>query len=187
MARLDLETVIDTGIALADEHGLEAVSLRRIARRLTVTPMALYRYVASKDDLLDAMADRLYADVIESTGNRETGEWWDSLADLARSTRKVLFAHPWATPLFARPLAGPHAHALDELLRTSLRSAGFSAAEGRELHDQLSNMVFALVAPELRGRRNRAAFERGLELLHAGLEARRRASRSAGPRSPAAS
>jgi AcrR family transcriptional regulator len=170
MARLDLETVVDAGIALADDHGLEAVSLRRIARRLGVTPMALYRYVENKDDLLDGMADRLYADVIASGRD---GEWWDSLADLARSTRKVLLAHPWAAPLFARPLAGPHARALDELLRNALRGAGFSAAEARELHDQLSNMVFALVAPELRGKRNRAAFERGLELLHAGLEARR--------------
>jgi hypothetical protein len=44
----------------------------------------------------------------------------------------------------------------------------------RELHDQLSNMVFALVAPELHGKRTRAAFERGLELLHAGLAARLR-------------
>lgn len=45
---------------------------------------------------------------------------------------------------------------------------------GRELHHQLANLVFALVAPELRGKHNRAAFERGLELLHAGLEARLR-------------
>ena len=66
MARLDLETVVDTAIALADDHGLEAVSLRRIARRLGVTPMALYRYVENKDDLLDGMADRLYADVLGS-------------------------------------------------------------------------------------------------------------------------
>lgn len=174
MARLDLETVVDTAIDLADDHGLDAVSLRRIARRLRVTPMALYRYVENKEDLLDAMADRLYADVMVSGAG---GDWWDSLAELARSTRRVLLAHPWATPLFARPLAGPHSRALDERLRTALRSAGFSAAEARELHDQLSSMVFALVAPEVRGRRNRAAFERGLELLHAGLEARHKASR----------
>jgi len=171
VARIDLESVIDTAVALADDHGLEAVSLRRIARRLGVTPMALYRYVESKDDLLDGMADRLYADVIASSPN---GDWWDSLAGLARSTRRVLLAHPWAAPLFGRPLAGPNSHALDELLRDSLRSAGFSAGEARELHAQLSNMVFALVAPELRAKRNRAAFERGLELLHAGLEARRK-------------
>ena len=52
--------------------------------------------------------------------------------------------------------------------------AGFSGREAAELHDQLTNMLFALVAPELAGRRNRAAFERGLELLHDGLAARRR-------------
>lgn len=170
VARLDLDTVVDTGIALADDYGLEAVSLRRIARRLGVTPMALYRYVESKDDLLYAMADRLYGEVIASSLD---GDWWESLAELARSTRRVLLAHPWARPLFARSLAGPHSRALDEQLRQSLRSAGFTSAEARELHDQLSNMVFALVAPELTGRRNRAAFERGLELLHAGLESRR--------------
>src|SRR5262245_65087217 len=131
--------------------------------------MALYRYVESKDDLLDAMADRLYEDLSLPDAD---AEWWHGLAELARSTRGVLLARPWAAPLFARPLRGPHAYAVDEALRGALGNAGFSEAEARELHHQLSNMVFALVAPELRGRRNRAAFERGLELLHAGLEAR---------------
>jgi AcrR family transcriptional regulator len=169
MARLDSEEVVDTAIAIADDQGLEAVTLRRIADRLDVTPMALYRHVESKDDLLDRMADRLYADLAPG----EAGEdWWERLADLARATRSVLLAHPWAAPLFARPLAGPHSLAVDEALRGSLTQAGFSAAEIRELHDQLSNMVFALITPELGGRRNRAAFERGLEILRAGLEAR---------------
>jgi AcrR family transcriptional regulator len=134
-----------------------------------VTPMALYRHVESKDGLLDAMAERAY----ESLALPEPdAEWWHGLADLSRSTRRVLLAHPWAAPLFARPIAGPHGRAVDEALRGALRNAGFSDAEARELHDQLSNMVFALVAAELHGKRNGAAFERGLELLHAGLEAR---------------
>lgn len=171
MPRLEREKIARTAIALADDEGLEAVSLRRIAERLGVTPMALYRHLENKDDLLDEMADRLYAD-LELPG--EQGHWWDGLAGLMRSARAVLLAHPWAAPLFARPLAGANAHALDEALRGCLRRAGFSVSETRELHDQLSNMVFALVAPELRGKRNRAAFERGLELLHAGLEARLR-------------
>lgn len=84
------------------------------------------------------------------------------------------FDHPWAVPLFSRPLAGAHGHALAQALEANLRTAGFSKSEAAELHDQLSNLVFALVAPELRGKRNRAAFERGLELLHAGLETRLR-------------
>ena len=117
-------------------------------------------------------ANLAYAEVLQTIASSLDDDWWESLAELARSTRRVLLAHPWARPLFARPLEGPHSRALDERLRHSLRSAGFTSAEARELHDQLSNMVFALVAPELTGRRNRAAFERGLELLHAGLESR---------------
>jgi AcrR family transcriptional regulator len=170
MTSLDRQLVLDAAIELADEAGLESVSLRRVAERLGVTPMALYRYVRGKDDLLDGMADELYAE-LDLSGDE--GDWWDALARLARSTRSVVLAHPWSVPLFARPLAGPHAHALGDALEAALRRAGFSRAETNELHDQLSGMVFALVAPELHGKRNRAAFERGIELLHAGLEARR--------------
>ena len=169
MPRLDLDLIVDDAAALADDDGLGAVTLRRLADRLGVTPMALYRYVAGKESLLDALADRLYGELDRPSGG---GDWWDELAELARSTRRVLLAHPWAAPLFARPLAGPHAQALDEAMRSAFLRAGFSSADARELHDQLSNMLFGLVAPELSGKRNRAAFERGLELLRAGLEAR---------------
>jgi AcrR family transcriptional regulator len=169
MSRLDRVAVLDAGIETGDEDGLDAVTLRRLAERLSVTPMALYRHVASKDDLLDGMADLLYAELdLPAPG----GDWWDGLAAIARSTRRVLLAHPWAVPLFGRPLDGPHALALDRALHDSLRTAGFSKQDARELHGQLSGMVFALIAPELDGRRNRAAFERGIEMLRAGLQAR---------------
>jgi TetR/AcrR family transcriptional regulator, tetracycline repressor protein len=133
--------------------------------------MALYRHVENKDALLDAMADELYAEIAPKAGS---GDWWDELAGIARKTRSLLLAHPGSVPLFGRPLAGPHGAAVAQALETNLRRAGFSRAEAAELHDQLSNLVFALVAPELRSKRNRGAFERGLELLHAGLEARLR-------------
>lgn len=169
MARLSRADVLAAAIRLADEESLEAVTIRRLAERLGVTPMALYRHVDHKDDLFDGMADVLYGELaLPEPG----ANWWDGLAAAARTTRGVLLAHPWAVPLFARPLVGPHAEAFGEALQRALRSAGFSRAEAGELHEQLSGMVFALVAPELHGRRNRPAFERGIELLRAGLEAR---------------
>jgi AcrR family transcriptional regulator len=171
MARLGRADVLDAAITIADEHGLEAVTLRSVAGRLGVTPMALYRHVESKDDLLDGMADELYAGLALPDAG---GDWWDGLAAAARSTRRALLAHPWAVPLFARPLAGPHAVAFGESLHAALLGAGFTRREADELHEQLSGIVFALVAPELRGKRNRAAFERGIELLHAGLAERLR-------------
>ena len=169
MSRLDREAVVRAGVAAGDELGLEAVGVRRVGERLGVTPMALYRHVGGKDGLLDGVADALYAEIDLP---RPDDDWWDALARLARSTRRVLLAHPWAVPLFSRPLAGPHARALGEALQDAFRRAGFSKREADELHDQLTCLVFALVMPELHGRRSRPAFERGLEMLHAGLLSR---------------
>lgn len=158
-----------SAIALADKRGLGAVGVRQVAERLGVTPMALYRHIGDKEGLLDAVADALYAEIDLPKADED---WWDGLETLAHSTRHVLIAHPWSVPLFSRPLARPHARALEEALQGALRRAGFSTRETDELHHQLANLVFALVAPELQGRTNRAAFQRGLDMLHAGLKAR---------------
>lgn len=171
MARLDRQAVLSAALALGDESGLEAVTLRKLGERLGVTPMALYRHVGGKDDLLDGLADLLYGELALPAAD---APWWDALLSIARSTRRTLLAHPWSVPLFGRPLAGPNGESLAAALEAALRRAGFSKAQADELHDQLANMVFALIAPELRGRRNRAAFERGLALLRPGLEARLR-------------
>jgi AcrR family transcriptional regulator len=169
VSRLTRDAVLAEALAVGDARGFDAVTIRGVADRLRVTPMALYRHVGDKEGLLDGVADLLYA---ELRIPEPADDWWEGLAGLARSTRTVLLEHPWAVPLFSRPLAGPHARALETALAAALRTAGFSAGEANELHDQLSNMLFALVAPELHGKRNRAAFERGLELLRDGLAAR---------------
>jgi AcrR family transcriptional regulator len=169
VSRLDRDAILHAAVQLADERGLEAVGVRQVAERLEVTPMALYRHVGGKDGLLDGVTDALYAE-IDLPGPE--ADWWPALELLAHSTRSVLLAHPWSVPLFSRPLAGVHARMLDEALRNTLRRAGFSASEANELHHQLANMIFALVTPELHGQANRAAFKRGLGMLHAGLESR---------------
>ena len=172
MATLTRERIVATALRLADRDGLERASLRRIADELGVTPMALYRHVAGKEDLLDGMADLLYAELGEAT---PAADWWDDLLALARATRRSLLRHPGAVTLFSRPIAGPHGRRLGDRLCGTLRRAGFYEPEALELHEQLTQMVFALILPELRRRRSRArdaAFERGLELLHAGLVAR---------------
>jgi AcrR family transcriptional regulator len=169
VSRLDRDAIVGAAIALADERGLGAVGVRQVAERLGVTPMALYRHIGSKEGLLDSVADALYAAIELPPAEKD---WWEELERLAHSTRRVLLAHAWSVPLFSRPLAGPHARALSEALQETLRHAGFSARETDELHHQLANLVFALVAPELHGQTNRAAFQRGLDMLHAGLEAR---------------
>ncbi|MGZ4390032.1 MAG: TetR/AcrR family transcriptional regulator [Gaiellaceae bacterium] len=172
MATLTRERILATALRLADRAGLEGASLRRVADELGVTPMALYRHVADKEDLLDGMADLLYA---ELEAPAPAGDWWDDLVALARATRRSLLKHPSAVSLFSRPIAGPHGQRLADRLLDALRRAGFGEPETLELHEQLTQMVFGLILPELGRRRSRArdaAFERGLDLLHAGLLAR---------------
>jgi len=170
MSTLDRAAIVAAAIELGDEAGIASVTVRGVADRLRVTPMALYRHVDGKEDLLDQVVDELYAELAIVT---RAGDWWQSLARLAHAARSVLLAHPWALPLFSRPVAGPHATAAARSVIEALRDAGFSDRETNELHEQLTHMVLALVAAELQGRRNRAAFERGLDLLRAGLEQRR--------------
>lgn len=179
MSSLSRPGIVECAIELGDERGLAAVTLRGVAQRLGVTPMALYRHVHDKDELLDELADALYAQLDLGPAGQD---WWGTLRRLAHSARTLLLSHPWALPLFARPLAGPHARGAAETVRQALRDGGFTGRDVDELHDQLTNMVFALVAAELQGRSSRAGFERGLELLHAGLGARRRPVRAGGRR-----
>lgn len=169
MSTLSRAAILDCALDLGDERGLAAVTVRGVAQRLDVTPMALYRHVGYKDALLDELAEELYARV---DATRATTAWWQTLRRLAHSARTILLAHPWALPLFSRPLSGPHAQRAGATVQQALRDGGFSGRDVDELHDQLTNMVFALIAAELQGRPNRAAFERGLELLHAGLRDR---------------
>jgi AcrR family transcriptional regulator len=183
MSTLDRRSIVAAAIELGDETGIASVTVRGVADHLGVTPMALYRYVGGKEDLLDQVADELYAEFAVVT---RAGDWWQTLARIAHAGRSTLLAHPWAVPLFSRPAAGPHAAAAGRSVIDALRDAGFSEPETNELHEQLTHMGLALVAAELHGRRNRAAFERGLDLLRAGLDARRphpgRSRRSAAER-----
>jgi AcrR family transcriptional regulator len=98
---LTLDQVVDAAVAVADEDGLAAVSMQRIAGDLGFTTMSLYRYVASKDDLLVLMYDA-------ACGEAPTVEpgtpWRPALAEWARRNRSVLEAHPWMVEL---PISGP--------------------------------------------------------------------------------
>lgn len=172
MSNLNRDLIVAVAVRIADEEGLERASFRRIAEELGVTPMALYRHVEDKDDVLDGMADRIYAELPVPEAE---GDWWTELVALGRATRRALLRHPSALTLFARPRPGPHEQRLADALLATLRGAGFDEREAAELHEQLTQMVFALIVPDIGQPRTRArasAFERGLSLLEAGLRAR---------------
>jgi AcrR family transcriptional regulator len=90
---LSLDRVVDAAIAIADVGGLEAVSMARVAERLGFTTMSLYRYVASKDELLLFMRDRAWfpSDYTDD----DARPWRPRIADWTVQMRATLLRHIW--------------------------------------------------------------------------------------------
>jgi AcrR family transcriptional regulator len=91
---LSRERVLSTAVALADREGVEAISMRRLSSELGVVPMALYKHVANKDELLDGMLDVV---VEEFDPPRTDLEWKDAVRERILSARRALLRHPWAS------------------------------------------------------------------------------------------
>jgi AcrR family transcriptional regulator len=139
--------VIEKGLALGDAEGLDAVSLRRVASELGVTAMALYRYVESKEELLDAMLELAYAEV--ELPDTAQGDWWDGLSAIAQSARRVLIGHPAAAAvLMSRPGAGPNALRIIERILGYLIAAGFTLEEAVRVQTTFTRFLMALIGLE---------------------------------------
>src|SRR3954468_18507503 len=103
---LDRERIVAAAVALADEGGLEAVSLRKVAARLNAGPMRLYGYIATKDELFDLMVDEVHAEILPA---EQSGDWGEALRVLACRTRQAALRHEWLADLFGgRPTLGPN-------------------------------------------------------------------------------
>ncbi|MGP4114473.1 TetR/AcrR family transcriptional regulator [Streptomyces sp. 4N509B] len=104
----DRDRLASAGVALADARGLAAVTMRAVARSLGSAPASLYRYVTTRDELLELMIDRVNGEM--SYGGLGTGRWLADLLVLARESRGVYLRHPWLLDATASgsPL-GPHA------------------------------------------------------------------------------
>ena len=93
---LSRDHIIDGAMALADEIGLEPLTIRRLADHLGVRPMTIYHYVKNKDDIVDGMVGRVFDEVERPAADTL---WKDAIASRARSLRDALRRHPWAIPI----------------------------------------------------------------------------------------
>lgn len=104
---LTVEAIVSTALALADEEGLDAVSIRAVAGRVGVSAMSLYTYVPGKPELLDLMVDACYARMPRKPWGAEG--WRERLSRVADDNRALLTSRPWLTEVAAlsRPPLGP--------------------------------------------------------------------------------
>jgi AcrR family transcriptional regulator len=115
--------VLQAAVALADEAGLEAFSMRGLAQELGVVPMALYKHVANKEDLLDGMVDIVFGEIASPSIDED---WRSAMRRRAISTREALKRHSWAIGLMETQNPGPANLANHNAVMGCLREAGFS-------------------------------------------------------------
>jgi len=138
--------VLDAAVSVADESGVAAVSMRRIAEKLGVEAMSLYHHVRNKDDVLDALVDLVFAEIeLPSAG----AGWRIAMHDRAVSARQVLARHVWAISMMdSRARPGPATLRHHDTVLGSLRNDGFSLAAAAHAVSVLDSYVYGFVMQE---------------------------------------
>jgi TetR/AcrR family tetracycline transcriptional repressor len=144
------EQVLDAALALLDDGGIDAASVRGIAARIGVAPNAVYTYFADKAAVYEAIVERLLGEVDHGVFADREKPWPQRVESLALELRARLSAHPGAVPLMVNsPLVGPRALALNERLLELFADAGLDATEAARGSYLLIVYVFGSVALEV--------------------------------------
>ena len=145
--------ILQAALAIADERGLAAVSMRAVAQEVGVSAMSLYPHVSSKDMLLDGIVDMLLAELLPVLDELPADDWWARLVALAQGVRALARRHPSAFPLLlARPSVTPDAVAVTDALFQALRDAGVPDAQVPRVERLVSTFVLGYAASEVNGR-----------------------------------
>lgn len=137
-APLEFETVIAQAQQLIAERGFDALTMRALAQRCGVTAMSLYRLVATKEELLAVLADRLLADLDVPAGPGQ--DWRDEVAAVFRSLHRMWLNHPEFGQIVAiQPVDGRNALLLMERVLVALERGGLGGFEGVDAYDALAS------------------------------------------------
>ena len=122
---LSRERVLRSAVAFADAHGVEALSMRELARELGFGVMSLYNHVSNKDEMLDGMIDLVAGEIGPAPSVR--GDWKADMREIAVSAHQALLRHSWASGMWSSRGPGPAKLRHMESILKILREAGFSA------------------------------------------------------------
>ena len=153
------QEILDAALELADDKGLEAVSMRALAERTGVTPMALYPHVGSKAALLDGMLGRVISQMVADAGPLPGAgvDWRERLRRLLRGARQLAHRHPWMAALaFSRPSTTAYSAGGADLLYSTLLDASVPPADVPRMERLLTTLALGYGASEVGGRFTRA-------------------------------
>jgi AcrR family transcriptional regulator len=147
---LTRETVLQAALRLADDSGIESLSMRKLARELGVEAMSLYNHVTNKDDLVDGIVDLALQEIELPSGKQE---WDAAIRACAISAHETFLRHPWACSLVMssgqRPLLDAPRIRYMEWLLGRLRDAGFSAELTYDAYHALDSHILGFTLWQL--------------------------------------
>jgi len=143
---LSRERVLRTAVELADQGGLEALSMRKLADELGVAAMSLYYYVPGKDELITGMVDVVFDEIELPSGDVD---WKAAMRRRALSTRETLNRHRWAVGLMeSREMPGPASIRAHNTILGYLREAGFSVELTIQAYSVLDAYIYGFALQE---------------------------------------
>ena len=144
---LSRERVLRAAVRQADAGGLDALTMRGLAEVLGAAPMALYRHVANRDDLVDGLVDLVFAEVALPPGG---SDWKKAMRQRAISLRDVLSRHRWAIGLMeSRRNPGPANLRHHDAVIGSLRQGGFSIGMSAHAYSVLDGYVYGFALTKM--------------------------------------
>jgi AcrR family transcriptional regulator len=144
---LSRERILRAALKQADAGGLDALTMRRLAEALGAAPMALYRHVANRDDLVDGLVDLVFAEIdLPPSGP----DWKRAMRRRAISLRDVLSRHRWAIGLMeSRRNPGPANLRHHDAVIGSLRKGGFSVAMAAHAYSVLDGYIYGFALTKM--------------------------------------
>jgi AcrR family transcriptional regulator len=143
---LSRDRVLRAAVTFADENGIEALSMRKLAHAVGVEAMSLYNHVASKEDLLDGMIDLVFSEIELPSA---AGSWKKAMRQRAISVRAVLARHRWAVGLMeSRTSPGPATLRHHDAVLGCLREAGFSLELAAHAYSALDSYIYGFTLQE---------------------------------------
>ncbi len=137
---LNRQRVLDAAMRLADQGGIDALTMRNLGQELGVEAMALYYHFANKDEVVDGIVDRVHSEVEVPA---DAADWIDSMRRRAFSVRQALSRHPWAAVLMeSRRNPGSASLRHHDAVLGLLRAAGFSVEMAAHAYSLLDSYIY---------------------------------------------
>lgn len=144
---LNRERVLQAAMKMADEAGLESLSMRKLGEAVGVKAMSLYNHVANKEEVLDGLIEMVVSEWAEPP---EDLPWKDAMRVRSRSVREALVRHPWAAPLIeSRMTPSLVRFQHNDAVVGTLRRAGFTIEQCYHAFIVIDSFIYGFVLQEV--------------------------------------